>query len=126
MTNIMLALLIITSADPKGTRARLEGKFDTILESDKQVELYEALRSKGLVEYGSMNAEQREAVLHELTEKFDNYKVKSNKLTDEEKANFIKDICNQETEDEMIQRLKIGVFTPDDMIKAGISRGSYT
>merc|ERR1711975_200815 len=61
-----------------------------------------------------------EAVLHELTEKFDNYKVKSNKLTGEEKSNFIKDICNQETEDEMIQRLKIGVFTPDDMIKAGI------
>merc|ERR1712146_675213 len=76
MTNIMLALLIITSADPKGTRARLEGKFDTILESDKQVELYEALRSKGLVEYGSMNAEQREAVLHELTEKFDDADMK--------------------------------------------------
>ena len=61
--------------------------------------------------------------INELTKKFDNYKVKSHKLSDEEKAEFIEDIClvcDQETEEEMIERLKSGIFTPDDMIKAGI------
>ena len=120
MTNMMLALLIVTSANPEGTRARLEGKFYTRVESNKLVKLYEALRSKGLVEYDSMDAEERENALNELQEKFDNYKVKSHKLSDEEKAEFIEDICDQETEEEMIERLKSGIFTPDDMFKAGI------
>ena len=83
MTNMMLALLIVTSANPEGTRARLEGKFHTGVESNKLVKLYGALRSNGLIDYETMSVEQREEVLNEMTEKFENYTVKTRKLSDE-------------------------------------------
>ena len=42
MTNIMLALLIVTSADPEGTRARVKNKFYTRMEEDKMTEISES------------------------------------------------------------------------------------
>ena len=119
MTNIMLALLIVTSADPEGTRARVENSFYTRMATDQMTELTEQLREKGVIDYSSMNAHQREVVLQELHEKFDELKVPY-KLTEEGEKFFIEDICNNETEEEMIERLKVGMFTPNDLIKAGI------
>ena len=46
LTNLMLALIIVTSADPEGTRARIGGQFYEVISKNGQMEEGRQIRSK--------------------------------------------------------------------------------
>ena len=107
-SNLMLAIVIVTSADPEGTRKRLGDRFYDEVITDKNAKakvLFEIIFDAGPIDFENMDAETRETVLNEIEDNFT--KVKT--LSEDKKEEMINDIIEEETEDEMISRAKIGL-----------------
>ena len=118
LTNLMLAIVIVTSADPEGTRARLGDGFKNIFTSKaaKVKVQFEKIFDEGPINYEYMDEETKRATLKKISDDF----IKVGTLTEAEKEEMINKIIDEETEDEWVSRIKLGFSTPSDEVKTGI------
>ena len=118
LTNLMLALIIVTSADPEGTRARMEGKFyevisETEKESNALAKLFEAMDAH---DYAQLARNEIEEISEKFTAEFKEFK----ELDENRKKAIVKEIIACESSRDKIKRFKVGLITPTDMINMGL------
>ena len=118
LTNLMLALIIVTSADPEGTRARMGNAFyEVISKSDKEKALLAKLfEQMDTHDYAQLSRNEIEEISTNLTAKFNEI----GQIDKKRKDAITKEILACESNREKIKRFKIGLITPTDMITMGL------